>query len=46
MFVKDGIPLHGTNSDILKSILPTSCNGDPSVSIDDQDMALVEIENE
>ena len=36
-FVKDGIPFHGTKSDILKSILPTSCNGDPSVSTDDQD---------
>ena len=35
-FVKDGIPFHGTKSDILKSILPTSCNGDPSVSTDDQ----------
>ena len=28
---------HGTKSAILKSILPTSCNGDPSVSTDDQD---------
>ena len=36
-FLKDGIPFHGTKSDILKYILPTSCNGDPSVSTDDQD---------
>ena len=36
-FVNDGIPFHGTKSDILKSILPTSCNGDPSISTNDQD---------
>ena len=36
-FVKDGIPFHDTKSDILKSVLPTSCNGDSSVSTDDQD---------
>ena len=36
-FVKDGTPFHATKSDILKSILSTSCNVDPSVSTDDQD---------